>query len=310
MTLADQIALGTTLPHRSPDAFDMKDVRETAIAAERLGFQDLWVTQNTLDYVYSFDAVVILTYAAAVTRTIRLGTSVISLPLYSPVHIAHQIASLDHVSGGRAVLGVGLGRESHYHDFQVPTERRVRRFLEGVELIKRLWTEPDVDYHGEIYQVEKAQIRLKPVQQPRPPIWLGGTHPDAIRRAASVADGWMGSGNMTNEAFGGGVKVLREALEAKGRDASSFPISKRVFMAVDEDAAKARADVERWFGEAYRNPALTERSGVYGTPTQVREQLESLAGMGANHLLLNTVFHHREQQEILAEVTGLTPKQA
>ena len=305
MSLAEHVALGMTLPHRSPEPIDMQDVREVALAAEGLGFQDLWVTQNTLDYAYSFDAVVILTYAAAVTQRIRLGASVISLPLYSPIHIAHQIASLDYVSNGRAILGVGLGRQSHYEDFQVSSSRKVRRLLEGIELMKRLWTEPAVDYHGEIYQVEKAQIRLKPVQQPRPPVWLGGTHPDAIRRAAAVADGWMGSGNMTTEAFGKGVAVLREALEAKGRDASTFPASKRVFMAVDENAQKARADVDRWFTEAYRNPSLTERSGVYGTPEHVREQLEELHAMGANHLLLNTVFRHREQMDLLAEVTGL-----
>jgi probable F420-dependent oxidoreductase len=305
MALADQLALGTTLSHRSPDAFDMTEVRDAAVAAERLGFRDLWVTQNTLDYVYSFDAVVILTYAAAVTQRIRLGTSVISLPLYNPLHIAHQIASLDYVSGGRAVLGVGLGRDAHYAEFQVPTARKVRRLLEGIDVIKRAWTQPEVDFDGEIFHVDKAHIELKPVQQPRPPIWLGGTHPDAIRRAAAVADGWMGSGNMTTQAFGEGVAILRDALEAKGRDPASFPISKRVFMAVDEDAAKARAEVERWFATAYRNPALTDRSGVYGTPSQVREQLEGLAGMGANHLLLNTVFRHQEEQAVLAEVTGL-----
>ena len=123
------------------------------------------------------------------------------LPVYSPVHVAHQVATLDYLSGGRAVLGVGLGREQHYPPFQVPRERRVRRFLEAVELMKALWTQPKVTYRGEIFQVEDGVMGPKPVQKPHPPVWLGGGHPDALRRAAVIADGWMGAGGSSTAAF-------------------------------------------------------------------------------------------------------------
>ena len=222
------------------------------------------------------------------------------LPVHSPIRVAHQVATLDYVSGGRAILGVGLGREHHYTHFQVPTEHRVRRFREGVDLIKALWTEPTVTYRGDIYQIESGTMSLKPVQKPHPPIWLGGDHPDAVRRAATLADGWMASGGSGTALFGQNVPILRAALDRARRDPATFPVSKRVFLSVHERPDVARTELHRWFTTVYRNPAGTDASGVHGTPDQVREQLEELVAMGANHLLLNPVSRHAEQVEALA----------
>jgi alkanesulfonate monooxygenase SsuD/methylene tetrahydromethanopterin reductase-like flavin-dependent oxidoreductase (luciferase family) len=304
MALKDRIALGMSLPHRSPDPLDPAAVRQVAQRAEALGFSDLWVTSNALDHVHSFDAIGVLTYAAAVTTRIRVGVSVLVLPVHSPITVAHQVATLDALSGGRAILGVGIGREHHYEQFEVPTERRVRRFREGVELIKALWTEPRVAYKGEIFHVDGG-ITLKPVQKPRPPIWFGGDHPDAVRRTAVLADAWMGSGGSSKAVFARSVPILKEALEGAGRDPSRFPISKRVFMSVHERADVARTELDRWFTVVYRNPAGTDASGVHGTPEQVREQLEGLVAAGANHLLLNPVCRYAEQVDALARIAGL-----
>jgi probable F420-dependent oxidoreductase len=306
MALKDQIPLGMVLPHRSPDAVDMRAVHQVAQRAEALGFRDLWVTENTLDHVFCFDPVVVLTYAAAVTTTIRVGVAVVVLPVHSPIHVAHQVATLDYVSHGRAILGVGLGRDAHYTEFQVPRERRVRRFREGVELIKALWTEPKVSYQGKIFQLEGSTMAPKPVQKPHPPIWLGGGHPDALRRAAVIADGWMGSGGSSTASFSRSVPILQAALEKAGRDPATFPLSKRVFLSVHERPEVARAEVHRWFSEVYHNPDGADASGVHGTPEQVREQLAALVAMGANHLLLNPVCRYAEQLEALAAVSGLS----
>src|ERR1044071_4398282 len=110
MALKDSISFGFGLPHRSPDPIDVGAVRRVAQRADALGFRDLWVTENTLDHVFSFDALTILTYAAAVTNRIRLGVSVSVLPLHHPVEVAHRVATLDYMSEGRAILGVGIGR--------------------------------------------------------------------------------------------------------------------------------------------------------------------------------------------------------
>jgi probable F420-dependent oxidoreductase len=305
MALKDQIPFGVSLPHRSPDPIDMATVHAVAQRAEALGFRDLWVTENTLDHVTCLDPVVVLTYAAAVTTRIRLGASVVVLAIHSPLMVAHQWATLDHVSNGRAILGVGLGREHHYRQFEVPEAGRVRRFREEVELIKALWTQPSVTYHGRFYQLEGGTMSPKPVQRPHVPIWMGVGHPDAVRRTATIADGWMGSGGSSIAEFGQSVPVLREALEKAGRDPDRFPISKRIFIAVDERPEVARAELHRWFTEVYHNPAGTDASGIHGTPEQVRARLEEVIAMGANHLLLNSVSRHVEQTQALAEVVGL-----
>lgn len=305
MALKDKISVGAALPHRSPEPIDVEAVRRVAQRAEALGFSDLWVTENTLDHVFCFDPVVVLTYAAAVTTRIRLGASVVVLPVHNPIHVAHQWASLDYVSNGRAILGVGLGRDHHYEQFQTPREGRVRRFRESVELIKALWTEEKVTYQGRIFQLAGGTMAPKPVQQPRPPIWMGVGHPDALRRTAAIADGWMGSGGSSNAAFTRSVPLLREALERAGRDPAAFPISKRVFLSVHKRPEAARAELHRWFTVVYRNPEGTDASGIHGTPQQVRERLEELVAAGANHLLLNPTARYTEQLEMLAEVVGL-----
>ena len=302
MRLKDTIALGMSLPHRCPDPIDMGAVRQVAQRADALGFHDLWVTENALDHVFSFDPMVILTYAAAVTTSIRVGVAVAVLPVHSPIRMAHQVATLDYVSGGRAILGVGLGRDHHYAEFQIPRERRVLRFREGIEVIKALWTEPRVTYRGQIFQVEGRTMMLKPVQKPHPPIWLGGDHPDAVRRAVHLGDGWMGSGGSSKAVFARSVPVLRAELEKVGRDPASFPISKRLFLSVHERADVARAELHRWFTTVYHNPEGTDASGVHGTPEQVRERLEELVALGANHLLLNPIARHVEQVEALASI--------
>ena len=305
MALKDKIAVGMSLPHRSPDPIDMAAVDRVAQRAEALGFSDLWVTENTLDHVFCFDPGIILSYAAAMTKRIRLGVAVAVLPVHNPSHVAHQFATLDYVSRGRAILGIGLGRERHYAEFQIPMERRVRRFREGVEIIKALWTQSRVDYPGDIFRLESAGMLLKPVQKPRPPIWFGGDHPNAIRRAAADADGWMGSGGSSLAGFAKCVPLLRAELEKLGRDPAKFPISKRVFLSVAASAEAARAELDRWFVTVYRNPAGADASGIYGTPEQVREKLEALVAVGASHLLVNPIARYGEQVEALAEVVGL-----
>ena len=305
MALKDTISFGVALPHRSPDAIDVAAVRQVAQRADALGFRDLWVTENTLDHVFCFDSVVALTYAAAVTTTIRLGVSVMVLPLHHPIHVAHQVATLDYLSNGRAILGAGLGRDHHYAQFQVPREQRVRRFRESVELIKALWTESKVSYHGSIFQLDGATMAPKPAQKPHPPIWFGGAHPDALHRTATIADGWMGSGGSSLAAFARSVSILKTELEKAGRDPATFPISKRVFLSVHERPEIARGELHRWFSTVYHNPDGADASGIHGSPEQLRARIEELVATGANHLLLNPVCRYAEQLEALAEVVGL-----
>jgi probable F420-dependent oxidoreductase len=305
MALKDQIPFGMSLPHRSPDTIGIDTVRTVATKADALGFRDLWVTENTLDHVNSFDPVTVLTYAASITTRIGLGASVLVLPVHDPRMVAHQWATLDYLSNGRAIMGVGIGRPFHFQEFQVPEAGRVARFREQIDLIRALWSQEKVTHQGRFYHLEGAKLGVRPVQQPLP-IWMGVGHPNAIRRAAGLADGWMGAGGSTIEDFRRAVPLLREALEKAGRDPHSFPISKRIFIAVDENPSVARAELNRWYTEVYHNPAGTDTSGIHGTPEHVRERLHEMVAHGANHLLLNPVSQHVEQLDALAEVVGLS----
>ena len=315
MTTLENVALGVALPHRAaavigPEVIGLEVIGpevigKVAVAAERRGFADLWVTENTLDRACSYDPTAILSFAAALTSRIRLGVAVVALPVRHPAQVAHAVASLDRLSGGRAILGVGLGRAGHYRDFQVPGERRVRRLLEGVEVMRALWTQPSVSYHGELYQLDDAVLALKPVQRPHPPLWFGGEHPAALRRAAQLADGWMGSGSQSLASYAVCVKTLAQELDRAGRDPGTFTVSKRVFLAVDDRAESARAELEGWFDGIYGGRFRAADSGIWGTPAQVTEQLAELTALGLNHLVLNPVARYAEHLDLLAELPGL-----
>ena len=304
MALNDTVTFGISLPHRSTEPIAAAAVRAVAQRAEALGFADLWVTNNTIDDAWCLDSITLLAYAAAVTTTIRLGVAVLVLPTYQPVHVAQQVATLDQLSDGRAILGVGLGRADEYDVFQVPTARRVTRFNESVGLMKALWASPRATYEGELYRVRDATLGTRPRQQPHPPLWVGGHHPAAIRRAAEMADGWMGAGGSSLASLAAAVPLLHAALTRAGRDPATFPVSKRIFLSVHERHEDARAELDHWFRGVYRNPDGTDTFGVYGTPDDVHSQLEAFAATGATHLLLNPVARYAEHVEVLAEIVA------
>jgi probable F420-dependent oxidoreductase len=303
MQVPASMRFGYSLPHRSMRPIELAVVADVAAQAEAVGFDDLWVTENTLDHAFSLEPLTALAFVAALTSRIRLGVSVIILPVHSPMHVAHQVASLDQLSKGRMILGVGLGRSTHYRDFQVPSERRVTRMTEGIELIKALWTRPAVDFEGQVFRLHDGTMALKPVQDPHPPIWMGGTHPDSIRRAAALADGWMGSGDQSFHEFRASAAALGTAVARLARS-DKFEISKRVFVSVHERREVARQELDRWFREVYRKPELTDAAGLYGTLDDVREGVDSLERDGATHMLLNPVARFREHVELLGSLVA------
>lgn len=298
------VTYGMGLPHRSTAPIEPDVVAGVARRAEELGFRDVWVTENTLDPHFSFDPLIALSYAAAVTTTIRLAVAVVVLPMHHPVHVAHQVASLDRLSRGRALLAVGLGRPEHYAEFEVPTARRVTRLVEGVRALRTLWSAPVATMHGEFYRLSDAHLGARPLQDPMP-LWMGGEHPDALRRAARLADGWIGGGGGRGgdrAGFARQVADLRQAVAATGRDPAAYPVAKRVFVAIDPDRRAARRMLVEWFGSVYGDPAKADTHGVHGTVEDVREQLAGFAEAGADHLLINPVARFEEQVELAGEV--------
>jgi alkanesulfonate monooxygenase SsuD/methylene tetrahydromethanopterin reductase-like flavin-dependent oxidoreductase (luciferase family) len=140
----------------------------------------------------------------------------------------------------------------------------------------------------------------KPVQKPHPPLWFGARHPDALRRAVRYGDGWMGAGSSTAQQFKEHVAILRESLAASNRDPSTFAISKRVYVAIDNNAGRAERRLREWFGRYYGNADLGSRVSVWGSASRCADGLAEIVQSGAQMLMLNPMFDLLEHLESLS----------
>lgn len=289
---------------------DMELVRSTLCRAEELGYQSAWVQDQVASDVPLLESISLLCYSAAVTSTLKLGVSVIVFPIRNAPQLAKNIGTLDHMSNGRAILGIGLGPifagDNYFQIFGTKADEALRRFNEGLAIMKSLWTQPKTDFHGEYYTLENTGMEPKPVQKPHPPVWFGGQNPKMLQRAVRHADGYMGAGPTTTKDFGKNVEHLRRFLDEEGRDPASFPISKRVYLAVDDDVERAKAGLDEFFQARYpwmiqSNPNFVADICVWGTPAMVTEGLAEVLAQGAEMILLNPLKNFIEQYEILAE---------
>jgi probable F420-dependent oxidoreductase len=269
--------------------------------AEALGFESAWVVEQVLGATPSLEPVELLSWAAALTSRIRLGTAVLLTPLRSPVHLAKSLATLDQLSGGRLDVGIGLGGNPKiYPAFGISAERRVARFNEGLRLMQALWTEPRVTFAGEFWQLENAALEPKPLQRPHPPLWVGAHHPEAFRRSIAWAKGFMGAGSATTATFAKEVALLRKLLAETGRDPASIEIGKRVYVGVDRDRDRAGRRLAEYFAGFYGRADLAAEVSVWGPVDQVVAGLREVMAAGAELLMLNPVFDEAEQLETLA----------
>jgi probable F420-dependent oxidoreductase len=282
--------------------FDPAAFRAYLARAEELGFDSAWTQEGTLNVGAQLSPIETMSYAAACTQRIRLGCAVFVSTLHSPVHLAKSISTLDQLSRGRIEVGVGTGGKGRpFSAFGVDPSRYVARFTEGVELMKALWTEPRVTFDGEFWQLENAPMEPKPFTKPFPPLWFGGASEPALRRAVRMGHGFFGAGSSPTAKFAELVQMVRNALAEAGRPAGDFPIAKRVYVAVDADAARARARMNTALEGIYgqRVPSI-EAAAVTGTAAHCARELRLVAEAGAELILLNALFDQAEQMELLA----------
>jgi probable F420-dependent oxidoreductase len=278
--------------------------------AEVLGYHSLWVFQRLLyplaprnaypplpdqpwpaAFQSVLDPVVSLTWAAAVTRRIRLGTSVLIMPYYAPVVLAKQLATLDVLSGGRLEVGLGIGwSEDEYAAVGVPFRARGRRAEEFLRCLKALWTEDVVAFEGEFYRVPAARVEPKPVQKPHPPITLGSYTAAGLRRAVTLADGFS-AGNVPLSEVAPLVRALREAAAAVGRD----PTTLRV--------------VARGSFHVFDRPQGRDRRPLWGSLDEIREDIARYAEAGLTELFLEANFQPGgpRLERVLAHLEALAP---
>jgi probable F420-dependent oxidoreductase len=282
--------------------FDPAAFRAYFARAEELGFESAWTQESVLGVGPQFSPIEAMTYAAACTERLRLGCVVFVSTLHSPVHLAKNLSTLDQLSRGRIEVGVGTGgRGRPFAAFGVDPHRYVARFTEGVELMKALWTEPKVTFDGEFWQLENAPMEPKPFQKPYPRLWFGGASEPALRRAVRMGGGFFGAGSAPTAKFAEQVEIVRTALAEAGRAANSFPIAKRVYIGIDENAEHARtrmnAALEGIYG--HRVPAI-EAAAITGTTADCIREVNQVAAAGAELILFTALFDQREQMEQLA----------
>ena len=294
---------GIAIPQIFPSGvIEPETIAHWLAKAEALGYDSAWVQEQVLGTIATLDPIPLLSYAAAVTQRMKLGTSVMLTGLRNPVLLAKSLATLDQLSQGRLILGVGLGGYADiYSTFGMSRRARAQRFEEGIELIKKLWTQDKVTFKGRFWQLDDQSINPRPLQKPHPPIWFGTRSVEALKRAVRLGDGWMGAGATPTQDFKEEVELLRHLLEEEGRDPATFALSKRVYVAVDSDKNRATDKLRDWFGRYYRDPDMALRVSVIGNEEECAERLGEIAEQDIELLMLNPLYDFEEQAERLAK---------
>jgi probable F420-dependent oxidoreductase len=294
-----------SIPQYARDShFDDDAFRAHLHRVEELGlFESAWAQEQVIGAAGSLAPLQTLTYAAACTDQLRLGCAVFVLPLHNPLHLAKAISSLDCLSHGRVEVGVATGgRGRPFAAFGVDPDRPVARFNEALALMKACWTEREINFDGQLWKLEGASMEPKPAQKPHPPIWFGGSAPAGMRRAVRHGDGFMGAGSQTTAQFSEQVKVVREELGAQGREPDTFRIGKRVYVHVDDDAARGRQRLEDALTQHYGRGGWSDHI-LAGPPEACTAGIRAVADAGAELILLNSLVDDAEQLERLgAEV--------
>jgi probable F420-dependent oxidoreductase len=281
--------IGFGLPQLGPFA-DPESLTKVARRAEELGFSSVWVFDRLLHplqpkvpyplsggalpdvYRRVFDPVEILTFVAARTERVRLGTSVLNLPWYNPVLLARRLTTLDVLSGGRLQLGFGIGwLPDEYEAAGVPWSARGKRADETLDALKAWWTTDPVQVEGTFFRISKSYVSLKPVQKPHPPIYMAAYTPPAMKRAAREADGWFPVG-VPLSAVGAMFDSIKQMVEQAGRNPASFKLI-------------VRGNIE--FTDSGAN---VERRDFTGSLEDIAQDIALTKKLGAEELLLDVQF--------------------
>ncbi|MBI2165664.1 MAG: LLM class flavin-dependent oxidoreductase [Chloroflexi bacterium] len=281
----DKITFGALYPLGGPG----HDVADFCQKAEELGYDGVWFTDNSRGP----DCFAMMAAGAAVTRRIKLGTSVFLLPLRHPSHVARTVATLDIISQGRIILGVGVGgeRAQDFSFFEVPVKERGRRANEALEVMHALWKEDTVSHQGQFFHLSEVKSHLKPVQKPHPPIWVGGRGQRegtsaAVRRAAKYGDGFFPY-LCSPEQYRAWYDQVKELARAQGRVPATIEGALlqgiALYPTVEQSAQVAAASLGRSYGGDFSQSV--HRYAVLGPVPNAIKRLEQYIEAGARHLV-------------------------
>ncbi len=265
---------------------------------EDLGLDGVWVEDRIFHPAHLADSLTLLTWAAAHTKTVQLGTAVMVLNLRAAPVVARQVATLQHLSGGRVALGVSIGgRPEEYRALGVPIDKRVGVFRESLSVLRQLLSGEPVTAPGAYFNPSEAVVR--PAAET--PILIGGIAEAAIRRAGALGDGWIMGPFGGVEAFEQGWDIARQGAAAAGKDPDSLIAGRLIYVAIDDDKETAGADITRFLHGYYGPDFGAEKHAIFGPPAEVAERLRELVDAGLTHLMLGLPSLDRTQLRRLAE---------
>jgi len=250
-----KFGLALAVQHRPEDdqAARFREHLEQVRLARAVGFSTVWASQHFLSQPFTyFQPLPMLARLAAEAEGMTLGTGIIILPLFQPLDVAEQIATLDVICGGRTILGVGLGyRDEENAAFGIDPKTRVGRLEEGVEVIERLWNGEPVTYDGTHFKLRDVQISMRPLQRPRPPIWLAANMDSGVKRAARLGDAWLLNPHTTLPSLERQLKIFHDERARLGKPrATDIPLIKECVVA--EDTKTALADARPYLEAKYK----------------------------------------------------------
>ncbi len=302
--------LGYLLPTRERI---MEGVHETAPLlalaekAEALGFDSVWVGDSLLARP-RHDPLTLLAAVAARTRGVEMGTAVLLPALRNPVVLAHQVATLDRISEGRLILGIGIASDvpnirAEFVAAGVPFEKRVGTLIEGVALMRALWTGNPVDWDGR-WKMKDAVLGPTPHRRSGPPIWIGGSVAAARERTGRLFDGWFPNAPSPGD-YAVQFAEVEAAAKAAGRDPASVTGAMYLTLSIDDDAPRAEARIDAYLEQYYgqRPDTMRKRQMCYaGSAKGAAAWLKSYADAGASHLVLRFAGDHERQLQIVSRL--------
>lgn len=296
-----KVEFGIRIP--SVEAPDLSDLRRFIQEVEALGFHSIWAGDHIFHHTDVLQPIDLLTWAAALTSRVQLGTSVINAAYLHPVLLAKQASTLDYLSGGRFTLGISIGGSAaEYESLGVPVKARVGRLLESITVMRRLWTESGVEHRGRYFTVTGGNLRPRPARPGGIPILLAAREAPMLDRIAAIADGFCASGHYTGADFESAVRRVRERATELGRDPDALAMTKVQNVSVHADRAEARRRAalhwQRYYGPAHD----IDKATTYGTPAECAEALGFFASIDAPTitLILEPTSLEVDELELLA----------
>ncbi len=274
---------------------------------EELGFESVWSGDHISFHNPIFESLTLLASYVGITSRIKLGTGVYLLALRSPAVAAKMSATLDVLSGGRLIFGVGVGGENprEFEVCGVPHKERGARVTEAIDVVRALWRDTPASFQGRFTRFEAVSIDPKPVQQPGPPIWIGGRSGAALARAARQGDGWI-SYVIHAERYAEGAARIREEAGRAGRALDGFVHAHLTFITVGDDYEKARETWVRFLSRRYRQDfgPLAGKYGIIGTAAQCAEQLDRFIEAGCTYFVMNPICDNADTERQFEQIAG------